>query len=54
MKKRLELKDYPELTEGISRELEAGNAVEVRQEQNQLVLVRLGRQVRLKVDVKPE
>ena len=54
MKKRIELTDYPELLETVSRELEAGNAVEIRQEQDSLVLVRLGRSVRLKLGVRPE
>lgn len=52
MKNRVEVQKFPELLEEINRELEAGNAVEIRRERDELVVVRLGRTVKLKVTEK--
>lgn len=49
MKKRIDLQKLPELLEAMNRELEAGNPVELRVEQDNLVLVRLGRTVKMKI-----
>jgi len=49
--KSVEIRNYPEFLEEINRELEAGNAVEVRLEGTKLVLVRLGRTVKVKQDI---
>lgn len=49
MKKRIDLQKLPELLEAANRELEADNPVELRVEQDNLVLVRLGRTVKMKI-----